>query len=161
MERIHARVPFAELYARNGLQFLPFNTIYQLAADPLADEAERMLLIPDLLGYWLTGEMVTERTNASTTGLLDVRTGEWDTDLMSRVGLRASLFTDLVDPGATIGKVTDEVGEQIGVPGLTVPPSARTTPRRPSSACRCRPTTRPTSRAAPGASSASSSMRRS
>ena len=64
--------------------------------------------------------MVTERTNASTTGLLDVRTGEWDTDLMSRVGLRSSLFTDLVDPGATIGKVTDEVGEQIGVPGLTV-----------------------------------------
>ena len=120
VERIHARVPFADLYARNGLQFLPFNTIYQLAADPLADEAERMLLIPDLLGYWLTGEMVTERTNASTTGLLDVRTGEWDADLMARVGLRPSLFTDLVDPGATIGKVTDEVGEQIGVPGLTV-----------------------------------------
>ena len=120
VERIHARVPFADLYARNGLQFLPFNTIYQLAADPLADEAERMLLIPDLLGYWLTGEMVTERTNASTTGLLDVRTGEWDTDLMARVGLRPSLFTDLVDPGARIGKVTDEVGKQIGAPGLTV-----------------------------------------
>ena len=120
VERIHARVPFAKLYARNGLQFLPFNTIYQLAADPLADEAERMLLIPDLIGYWLTGQMVTERTNASTTGLLDVRTGEWDTELMSEVNLRRSLFTDLVDPGATIGAVTAEVGEQIGVPGLTV-----------------------------------------
>ncbi|KQV75668.1 carbohydrate kinase [Aeromicrobium sp. Root344] len=120
VERIHACVPFAELYARNGLQFLPFNTIYQLAADGLADEAERMLLIPDLLGYWLTGQMVTERTNASTTGLLDIRTGEWDTELVTRVGLRPSLFTDLVDPGTAIGAVTDEVGEQIGAPGLNV-----------------------------------------
>jgi rhamnulokinase len=120
VERIHARVPFAELYARNGLQFLPFNTIYQLAADGLLDEAERMLLIPDLIGYWLTGEMVTERTNASTTGLLDVRTGEWDAELMARVELRPSLFTDLVDAGATVGTVTAEVGEQIGAPGLTV-----------------------------------------
>lgn len=120
VERIHARVPFAELYPRNGLQFLPFNTIYQLANDPLVDEAERLLLIPDLLGCWLTGELVTERTNASTTGLLDVRTGEWDVELMTRVGLPSGMFTDLVDPGATIGTVTVEVGEQIGSPGLTV-----------------------------------------
>jgi rhamnulokinase len=120
VERIHARVPFAELYRRNGLQFLPFNTIYQLAAEPLAAEAERLLLIPDLLGHWLTGVSVTERTNASTTGLLDVRTGEWDRDLMDRVGLRPGLFTDLVDPGTAVGAVTAEVGKRIGAPGLAV-----------------------------------------
>jgi rhamnulokinase len=120
VERIHARVPFADLYARNGLQFLPFNTIYQLAADSLVNEAERVLLMPDLIGYWLTGEMVTERTNASTTGLLDVRTGEWDAELMARAELPPSLFTDLIDPGVTIGNVTAEVGEQIGIRDLTV-----------------------------------------
>lgn len=120
VQRVHALLPPEDLYRRNGLHFLPFNTIYQLAADPRAEHADHLLLIPDLVGYWLTGQLVTERTNASTTGLLDVLMGEWDLDLISRVGLPASLFTDLVDPGATIGTVTDDVGALIGAPGLTV-----------------------------------------
>lgn len=120
VERIHARVPATDLYASNGLQFLPFNTIYQLAADDYVEIADRMLLIPDLIGYWLTGEMVAERTNASTTGLLDARTREWNTDLAGQVGLSASLLPDLVDPGALIGKVTADVGARIGTPGLAV-----------------------------------------
>ena len=120
VQRVHATLPPEDLYGRNGLQFLPFNTIYQLAADPLTERADRVLLMPDLIGFWLTGRMVTERTNASTTGLLDVHTGEWDLDLITRVGLSGSLFTDLVDPGSTIGTVTDEVGARIGVQGLTV-----------------------------------------
>ena len=69
VEAVHALVSPAELYGRNGLQFLPFNTLYQLAADQL-DGADSMLLIPDLLTFWLSGEKVAERTNASTTGLL-------------------------------------------------------------------------------------------
>ena len=75
-------VPRADLYARTGLQFLPFNTLYQLAAarGTAAFEAPRtMLLIPDLLGYWLSGAAVTEMTNASSTGLLDVHRRTWDT----------------------------------------------------------------------------------
>ena len=120
VDRVHALVPFDDLYRRNGLQFLPFNTIYQLAADGLVGEADRLLLIPDLIGYWLTGHMVTERTNASTTGLLDAGSGEWDLDLMKEVGLHPALFADLVAPGMTIGTVTHDVGARIGVPGLTV-----------------------------------------
>lgn len=120
VERVHATMPPADLYQRNGLQFLSFNTLYQLAADTLLDRADRLLLIPDLIGYWLTGRMVTERTNASTTGLLDATTGEWDTELMQQLGLPASLFAELVAPGATIGQVTSEIGGQIGNPGLTV-----------------------------------------
>lgn len=119
VERIHARVSPADLYSRNGLQFLPFNTIYQLAADDLAG-ADRMLLIPDLVGYWLTGRMVTERTNASTTGLLDPRTGDWDLDLAQRAGLPAGLLTELIDPGQTIGTVSAHVGERVGAPDLSV-----------------------------------------
>jgi rhamnulokinase len=120
VERIHARVPFADLYARNGLQFLPFNTIYQLAVDAEAADAERLLLIPDLIGYWLTGQMVAERTNASTTGLLDPRTGEWDGGLIEQTGLQRSLFPDLVGPGDRIGTVSPHVGARIGAPDLTV-----------------------------------------
>ena len=120
METVHAVQSHEALYARNGLQFLPFNTLYQLAADPLAAQADRMLLVPDLLGYWLTGVAVTERTNASTTGLLDVRTGEWDRELIDLLGLPAGLFGDLVDPGTVVGPVLSSRGRHLGAPGLTV-----------------------------------------
>ena len=73
----------AEQYAVNGLAALPFNTVYQLVAargTAALESAETLLLLPDLLGYWLTGAVGAERTNASTTGLLDVAAGEWATD---------------------------------------------------------------------------------
>lgn len=117
---VHERVPAADLYARTGLQFLPFNTVYQLAADPLVAEADRLLLVPDLLAHWLTGAEVTERTNASTTGLLSVTTGDWDDALIEALGLPRGLFTDLIDPGATIGTLLPEVGVAVGAPGLPV-----------------------------------------
>ena len=120
VERIHARVPFADLYARNGLQFLPFNTLYQLAVDDFVDDADQLLLMPDLIGFWLTGQKVAERTNASTTGLLDARTGQWDDGLIEQIGLQRSLFPSLVEPGDVIGKVSPHVGRRIGAPDLTV-----------------------------------------
>ena len=77
IEQVHRRLDPARLYRHTGLQHLPFNTLYQLAAEPtLVDR--KALLIPDLIGYWLTGAQVTEETNASTTGLLDAKTGNWD-----------------------------------------------------------------------------------
>ena len=84
VEAVHARHPHADLFARNGLQFLPFNTLYQFAAEDgeLLGIADHALLIPDLIGYWLTGQARTERTNASTTGLLRADTGEWDAELL-------------------------------------------------------------------------------
>lgn len=117
---VHAVVPHRELYGRNGLQYLPFNTVYQLAADPWVELADRMLLVPDLLGHWLTGAEVTERTNASTTGLLDVRTGTWDRELAGRLGVPARILTELVDPGTTIGTLAPQVADPWGLPGLPV-----------------------------------------
>lgn len=113
-ERVHQRVSREELYSRVGLQYLPFNTIYQLAADPFAQAADTMLMVPDLLGYWMTGRPVTERTNASTTAL--VSRGQWDHELVSRLGLPAGLFGELVDPGSVVGPITD----LDGVPLTTV-----------------------------------------
>jgi rhamnulokinase len=105
---VHERVSAAELYARNGLQHLPFNTLFQLTADRLAGALERadtFLLIPDLLAFWLTGRQVAERTNASTTGLVEVGTGEWDTALMERLEIPAHLARGLVDPGTVLGRL--------------------------------------------------------
>jgi rhamnulokinase len=119
VELVHKIADHATLYATSGLQFQPFNSIYQLAVDHEAgviDEATRMLMIPDLLGFWLTGEQVGERTNASTTGLLDIGTGGWNATLIDKVSLPRSVFPRLVDPGSRIGSVRDEVKAEIGEP---------------------------------------------
>lgn len=121
VEAVHRVVGHAELYARNGLQFLPFNTIYQLAAEKLSghiDLADGALLIPDLIGYWLTGRAGTERTNASTTALLGTD-GRWDDELAQRVGLPARLFPDLVEPGTELGPLLLPVADRLSLPAAT------------------------------------------
>ncbi|WP_343233632.1 rhamnulokinase family protein [Streptomonospora sp. PA3] len=112
------RVGAAELYARNGLQYLPFNTVFQLAAacgTPQLREAHSLLLIPDLLGYWLTGERGAEVTNASTTGLLDVATRRWSPELAEAAGIDPALLGELRAPGERIGTLLAAPGEQTGL----------------------------------------------
>ena len=117
VEAVHALVPADQLYRRNGLQHLPFNTVFQLTADRLAgtlDVADQFLLVPDLFAYWLTGTAVAERTNASTTGLLDVATREWDTELAARLSIPAGLFPTLVEPGTELGGLAASAHRGIG-----------------------------------------------
>ena len=116
VDTVHDRVPFEELYRRNGLQFLPFNTLYQYVTEEALDDAEVALLIPDLVAYLLTGARVAERTNASTTGLVDVRTGEWDLELAATLGIPASALPSLVDPGSPLGRLTGEAEATVGAP---------------------------------------------
>jgi rhamnulokinase len=113
---VQGRVPADELYRRNGLQHLPFNTLFQLAADPAVPDAERMLLVPDLLAYWLTGVEGAERTNASTTGLLDPATRGWDVSLVRESGLQTGLLPTLRDPGDELGPLLPAVRSAIGAP---------------------------------------------
>ena len=102
----HARVPAQELYAVTGIQTMPINTVFQLLADDRAAAAERIALVPDLLSFWLTGELVNEITNASTTGLLDARAGTWARGLIERLGLPAAPFAgDPVEAGTTLGPI--------------------------------------------------------
>ncbi|MBH0110352.1 rhamnulokinase [Salinibacterium sp. NG22] len=110
VERVHAIADHAELYASNGLQFLPFNTLYQFAAEQNLANADGFLLVPDLINYWLTGRQVAEQTNASTTGLLNIATGQWDDALIEKLGYSRSLFPELVTPGTTLGPVRDKLG---------------------------------------------------
>ena len=114
IDDVHAKLDPARLYGVTGLQFLPFNTLYQLAAEPALD-GRRALLVPDLLGYWLTGRQVAEETNASTTGLLDARTGGWSTPLVEALGLPPGLLPDLIAAGELLAPLTAEVSADIGV----------------------------------------------
>lgn len=115
---VHAVVPPDELYAASGLQHLPFNTVFQLAADgDVLAYVDRFLLIPDLVAYWLTGRSVSEATNASTTGLLDPRTGEWNDSLIERVGLPRRVFPELVRPGDDLGPLTSSMAADLSAPG--------------------------------------------
>ncbi len=119
-ERVVKTVPEAELYATTGLQQLPFNTLYQLVSAPdLLGRAETMLLVPDLLAYWLTGAVGAERTNASTTQLYDVRSRAWATGLASRVGVPPRILPPLREPGSTIGTLLPDVAAEVGLPGTT------------------------------------------
>ena len=106
-ERFFSGFPAERLYAAAGLQVMPFNTIFQLVADRGWDEVARILLLPDLFGYWLTGRGVAEVTIASTTGLLDVASRTWSREvsdhLATAYGIPAGrILPDLVEPGTIL-----------------------------------------------------------
>jgi rhamnulokinase len=106
IERAFERVPAERLYAAAGIQTMPINTVFQLLADEgsaALQAAQRIALVPDLLALWLCGELANERTNASTTGLLDARSGEWATELIRELGLPERLFGPLAEPGTELG----------------------------------------------------------
>ena len=112
---VHQKLDPARLYATTGLQFLQFNTLYQLATEPDLDGVQA-LLIPDLIAYLLTGQRRTEATNASTTGLFDAVAGEWATEFLTALGLRKDLFPPLVQPGETVGTLLPEIASRVGLP---------------------------------------------
>lgn len=100
----------AELYSRVGIQDNAINTVNQLVEDRLAgrlDDARLFLLLPDLIGHRLTGRAVAERTNASTTSLLDPVDGDWDWELIDRLGLPRHIFPELIEPGTVVGTIID------------------------------------------------------
>lgn len=113
---VHERIDHAGLFERNGLQFLPFNTLYQLAAEdvPTLAGADLALLIPDLLALLLTGVARAEATNASTTGLLRWLDHTWDDALIAHLGIPRRLLPELVSPGERIGALLPDVARRLG-----------------------------------------------
>jgi rhamnulokinase len=108
----------AELYATTGTAAQPFNTLVQLAAAAGSAQlgaARQLLLMPDLLGYWLTGVRAAELTNASTTQLLDVRTRRWSDTIAATAGVPRSLLPDIVEPGTALGALTAEAADATGL----------------------------------------------
>ena len=111
------RIPARELYERTGIQLLPINTIFELAAmaadgQPALAAADALLLIPDLMHSWLCGSVTSERTNATTTQCFDPRTGAWATDLLERLDVPARLFPAVVEPGTRLGPLQPHVADE-------------------------------------------------
>jgi rhamnulokinase len=117
MDEAFGLVGKEEIYRTTGIQFLPINTLYQLLAmrgSPLLDAAETMLLIPDLMNYWLTGEKACEYTNATTTQLLDLQAGGWARDLFEGLDLPSRILAPIVQPATELGPLLPEVAEEVG-----------------------------------------------
>lgn len=115
---VHEAVAFEELFQRNGLQFLPFNTLYQLATEDWAryePAVDHFLLIPDLVNYWLTGVASSEITNASTTGLVGVNSSGWDQEIIRLIGAPKHIFTEIGEPGNELGSLSSEVVRSTGL----------------------------------------------
>ena len=115
--RVHGILPFAELYSRTGIQFQTFNTIYQLYDDCQKGRLEGVtdfLMIPEYLSYKLTGVKMKEYTNATTTGLVNAKNGEFDKYITRALGLPDTLFTSLSAPGSLVGGLLPEIAEKVG-----------------------------------------------
>ncbi len=117
VDEVHARIPFDKLYSQTGIQFQQFNTIYQLYDDKLKGRlagTEAFLMIPEYLSYMLTGVIKKEYTNATTTGLVNAHTGDWDWDIIDALGFDKKIFTPLYMPGGSVGMLLPEVSNEVG-----------------------------------------------
>ncbi|WP_338119977.1 rhamnulokinase family protein [Paenibacillus thalictri] len=125
MEAVSGELGKNTIFASTGIQFLPFNTIYQLAAlkkrDSLAlKQADHLLMIPDLLRYFLTGRRHSEWTNASTTQLASAEQKTWDSDLLRKLGLSEAMFLTPVQPGTMVGELTEDIAAELSVGPIPV-----------------------------------------
>ena len=113
----HAKVPFEELYTHTGCQFQPFNSVYQWYTDLQQDRLEGVtdaLMMPEYLLYKLSGVKAREYTNATTTGLVNAQTGEFDLEITEKLGLPGHLFPKLSQPGTVLGELLPEIAREVG-----------------------------------------------
>ncbi len=125
MDEVYKVMPYSELYQITGLESMSFNSIFQIVDDVvrrpwLHNNAETLLLTPDLLGYLLTGKKVSEYTIASTTALMDAEKREFSDAVMDRFGIRKNVFAPVVMPGNILGKLTDKIDGETGHSGAVV-----------------------------------------
>jgi rhamnulokinase len=117
MERVMKTLGRAKIYGITGIQFLPFNTLYQLCAAATETprtlaQAEHLLTMPDLFNFWLSGKIACEYTNASTTQFLDVRTRQWSRELLGAAGVPTHFLSPIIEPGSVIGAVRPEIAAE-------------------------------------------------
>ncbi len=120
MEKLFEKMPKEKVYEKTGIQFMKFNTIYQLLSlsedkKPFLPLVKDFLMIPDYFHFLFTGIQTNEYSNASTTQLLNVKTGSWDEDLLSVIGIDKSIFKELIQPGTVIGPLTRQLQDVTGL----------------------------------------------
>ena len=134
MERAVLSVPRADIFAATGIQFLPFNTLYQLLASPeLLTPAHRLLLMPDFFHWLLCGSTAVEFTNDTTTQFFNPSTRTWALELLRRFGLPTHMLAEVVQPGTTLGTLRDGVqrGTGLGATPVVAPATPTLRPRSP------------------------------
>ncbi|MCL2512304.1 MAG: rhamnulokinase [Oscillospiraceae bacterium] len=114
-----------ELYGVTGIQFLEFNTVFQLLSliknrPHIIERADKLLMLPDLLNFFLTGEKTTEYSIATTTQLVDIKNNGWSAEIMDKLNIPQSLFTPIIKTGSAVGALNDAICEELGVPKAKV-----------------------------------------
>ena len=125
MEKVFAKLDKDTVYSITGNQFMELNTLFQLMAlkenqPELLQKAETLLLMPDLLNYFLSNEKCTEYTIASTTQLLDAKNKTWSSEIIENLDLPKNIFTKIVQPGTKIGKLSKQISEELGINEIDV-----------------------------------------
>ena len=125
IDAVYRKIPYDTLYRITGIESMSFNTIFQLAADLknrpwLLTAANKLLLTPDLLGYFLTGKMASEYTIASTTALLNAGSKKFDREVLAALGISADLFAPMVMPGTVLGRLHEKIDSDLGNTGANV-----------------------------------------
>ncbi len=118
-EKLDEILPFEKIYERTGIQYQPYNTIYQLYAQKLENpdeiaRAKHFLMIPEYFNYRLTGKIMNDYTNATTTSLINAESKQWDTKIIDSLGVSKGMFGKLHMPPRTVGKLTDEIADIVG-----------------------------------------------
>ncbi len=117
-EEVHALMPFSEMYAKTGLMYAVFNSVYQFYCDKKSGRLEKAtdyLMLPEYFSYKLTGVKAHEYTNATTTGLLNAKTHAFDEEIIGRLGLKKSLFAGKPEnPGYVLGELKEEIQKEVG-----------------------------------------------
>src|SRR5262249_43374861 len=123
MDAVFSLLDRGEIFARTGIQFLVINTVFQLFAhrlEGIGDSSATVLLIPDLMNFFLTGRTAVEYTNATTTQLINATTRAWDRAIINALGLSSIVFPNIVFAGADLGPLKLELAESLGLPGVKV-----------------------------------------
>lgn len=125
MERLLTQISPKEIFGRTGVQFLSFNTLYQLVAlqqagSSILRDGKHLLMIPDLLRYFLSGEIFNEFTNATTTQLYNPGIGKWDNTLIQQLGFQESWFSDVVQPGTNVGRLRSGIQDELGMSSIPI-----------------------------------------
>ncbi len=131
-EKVEEIIPFNELYEKTGIQYQTFNTVYQLYSQKLSNpeelaKAKHFLMVPEYFNYLLTGKMMNEYTNASTTSLVNAQSKTWDKDIMNALGIPTDIFGELHMPKTTVGYLKPELKEEIGYDIKVVLPATHDT----------------------------------
>ncbi|MEM7124896.1 MAG: rhamnulokinase family protein [Chloroflexota bacterium] len=125
MEAAFERLPKADVFAQTGIQFMQFNSLYQLLSlvinqSPLLDVADTFLTVPDLFNFWLTGRAACEFTNATTTQCYNPIEQGWAVELLNAMEIPSSIFPEIVTPGTVLGEVRTGLASELGIEALPV-----------------------------------------